>query len=148
MSTQYVYPTGDVTTEWTPSTGTVHYSLLNEDPANTSNYISVAGFTGGDVDRIKMDNGVASTINTVSQYVVSLDIKAAGIANSPALRARFYVGLELCGFTEFTCDTGGVWDVVNWTIPLPNIPSATWYAASIELELIPINGDIGYSPST
>ena len=144
MATQFVYPIADVTTEWTPSTGTVHFSLLDETSANTTDYITVTGYSAGKVDRFVMDTG--TSINAVSQYVVTLDLRSSNLANAPALQLKFFVGAVMYGFVEFGIDTGGTWDVVNWTIPLPQIPAAIWNASSIELQLKPINGDVGYSP--
>jgi hypothetical protein len=35
-----LYPTGDVQTDWTPSTGADHYALVDENPASTTDYVS------------------------------------------------------------------------------------------------------------
>lgn len=44
-----VFPNGDVVTDWTPSSGTAHYSLINETgPPNESNYVS--SDTPGNID--------------------------------------------------------------------------------------------------
>jgi len=155
MATQFVYPIADVTTEWTPSDAVDHYTLLDETSPNTTDYISVSGFTAGKVERLVLDPGDPLAISVVSQYKVRIDLNSAGLGNTPALRAKFYVGPSettaaenMYGFTEFQCDTGGDWDFVTWTIPLPLIPASKWFSDSIELELIPINGDTGYSPAS
>jgi len=155
MATQFVYPIADITTEWTPSTGSVHFSLLDETSANTTDYISVAGFSANKTDRFVLDPGDPLAISVVSQYKVRLDLRSSGLGNTPALRAKFYVGpsettdvTKLYGFTQFECDTAGDWDFVTWTIPLPLIPASKWFSDSIELELTPINGDLGYSPAS
>jgi hypothetical protein len=160
VATQLVYPIGtsDVAPytgdqypnghEWTPSSGgNGHHLLLDEVTPNETDKITVAGFSGGKVERIVMDNG-GTDIVLVTSYRVSLHLNSSAIANAPALRARFYVNHVEKDMREFECDTGGSWDDIEYTINGLYIDAAEWYAGPIEVELTPINGDAGYLPAS
>jgi hypothetical protein len=48
----YARPTSDITTQWTPSTGTDHFALIDETTANDSDYIFATA--GGQTDEVKL----------------------------------------------------------------------------------------------
>jgi hypothetical protein len=54
VSVTYTYarPTSDITTQWTPSTGTDHFALIDETAANDSDYIFATA--GGQTDEVKL----------------------------------------------------------------------------------------------
>jgi hypothetical protein len=63
-----IYPDGDVTTEWTPSTPGTHYTLVDEQPPSDSDYVS-GGCSPAVTDQYTMSewNGASKT----AQYVVA-----------------------------------------------------------------------------
>jgi hypothetical protein len=71
-------PNGDgATTEWTPSTGSDHFALVDEVPANTSDFVQ--GQDDGDLELfdIEATSSYVTAINVV-QPVAQAAIKAAG----------------------------------------------------------------------
>jgi hypothetical protein len=48
----YARPTSDITTQWTPSTGTDHFALIDETTANDADYIFATA--GGQTDEVKL----------------------------------------------------------------------------------------------
>jgi len=48
----YARPTSDITTQWTPSTGTDHYALIDEVTASDADYIFATA--GGQTDEVKL----------------------------------------------------------------------------------------------
>jgi hypothetical protein len=48
----YARPTSDITTQWTPSTGTAHYALIDETVASDADYIFATA--GGQTDEVKL----------------------------------------------------------------------------------------------
>jgi len=48
----YARPSSDITTQWSPSTGTAHFSLINETTANDADYIFATA--AGQTDEVKL----------------------------------------------------------------------------------------------
>jgi hypothetical protein len=48
----YARPTSDITTQWSPSTGTAHYALIDETVASDADYIFATA--GGQTDEVKL----------------------------------------------------------------------------------------------
>jgi len=48
----YARPTSDITTQWSPSTGTAHFSLINETTASDADYIFATA--AGQTDEVKL----------------------------------------------------------------------------------------------
>lgn len=80
-------------TEWTPSTGTAHYALVDETPANTTDWVQAV--TAGDTDLFGLENSptYVNTINLVevvyeaavteSGYNTVADVVRQGTVNYP-----------------------------------------------------------------
>lgn len=148
MSFQYVYPVADGSlTEWTLSTGTDHFAVLDETVPNETDKISVSGFSGGKIERLVMGTG-DETITTVRGLTIEIHLKTANAGNVPAMRLRVYRSGAVIYFIEFECDTAGEWDDITITLPPQDTDSSIWYAQPLTVELIPINGDAGYSPAS
>lgn len=150
MQTLYVYPVADgATTDWTPSVAAAHYTLVDENPPNETDKISVAGFSAGKVERLTMGSGPANTIVTVRTLKVQIHLKSAGLGNTPALRLRVYRNGAYFYQVEFQCDTADAWGDIEVTIPIgAGFSAAEWYNGTFDVFLLPINGDAGYLPAS
>jgi hypothetical protein len=58
----YARPTSDITTQWTPSTGTDHFALIDETTANDSDYIYATA--AGQTDEVRLASMAAPTAGT------------------------------------------------------------------------------------
>lgn len=80
LATAYTYarPASDITTQWTPSTGTSHYALINEVTASDADYIFATA--AGQTDEIKLgamtvpQAGTDVTINYRVSSVLSASV--------------------------------------------------------------------------
>jgi hypothetical protein len=121
-------PASDTTTiDWIPSTGTTHYNLLNETPANTATYVS------------------SNTANASDLYAIdTLDASVVGIQG---IQIEGLVNLDANGSESLRiqCDSNGsqvdetftVTDIdpIAYSIVLENDPdtSALWLPSAIDL---------------
>jgi hypothetical protein len=58
----YARPSSDITTQWTPSTGTAHWSLIDETPADDADYLYATG--PGQTDEVKLASMTAPVAGT------------------------------------------------------------------------------------
>lgn len=148
MATQYVYPVATTTFEWTPSSGgDDHHLLLDEVTPNETDTISVGGFSGGKMERLTYGKGTAGTVVKVTAFRVSIHLNSTSIANAPAMRVKHYFNAGLIDDRSFDCSSGGSYDDFEYTIGNLNIAGSEWDAFDMEIELLPIDGNAGYSPS-
>jgi hypothetical protein len=114
----YARPSSDVTTQWTPSTGTDHYALIDETTANDADYIFATA--AGQTDEVKLASmsapqaGTSLLINYRVQGIVggasvtlSLVCNTAVIATDTARTANGDYTLTVAS---------GIWaSVTDWT---------------------------------
>jgi hypothetical protein len=79
----YVRPASDVTTQWTPSSGTLHYALINETTPNDTQYIySTAAGQTDEVGLQAMSTPVAGTNLLVNYRVIGVTGTGTSVTTS------------------------------------------------------------------
>lgn len=104
----HLYPDGDTTTNWTPSTGTTHYTLIDEITLNTSDYISSS--VSGQVDQVTVENPSVGGIGA-SDTITLVSLHALFVNNTSSLSAPSF----------------GITDGVNTESATPNAGSSGTY---------------------
>jgi len=75
---QYIYPASDITSgSWNPSSGEDLYAMLDEDPANDSDYIHSSSHPSNDTCEVKFE--VAADPLTDQHHVVKYRYKKSGV---------------------------------------------------------------------
>lgn len=109
----YSRPTSDITTQWTPSTGTDHFALIDETTANDADYISATA--AGQTDEVKL----AAMTAPQSGTDLLINYKVTGIVGSATVTMSLRQG---SGGTLIATDTA---KNTNNTYQLV-VPAATW----------------------
>jgi len=111
--TSYTYarPASDITTQWTPSSGTSHYALINEVTANDADYISATA--AGQTDEVKLGSMVAPQASTS----VTIGYRVQGITGSAGVTVSLVQGTTVIA-TDTTRTANG-----DYTM---TVTSATW----------------------
>ena len=109
----YARPTSDITTQWTPSTGTDHFALIDETTANDSDYISATA--AGQTDEVKLAAMTAPQAGTD----LLINYRVQGIVGSATVTMSLRQG---SGGTLIATDTA---KNTNNTYQLV-VPAATW----------------------
>jgi hypothetical protein len=109
----YARPTSDITTQWTPSTGTDHYALIDETTANDADYIYATA--AGQTDEVRLASMSAPQAGTD----LLINYKVAGIVGSASVTMSLRQG---SGGTLIATDTA---KTSNNTYQLV-VPAATW----------------------
>jgi len=114
----YARPSSDVTTQWTPSTGTDHYALIDETVANDADYIYATA--GGQTDEVRLASMSAPQAGTD----LLINYRVQGIVGSASVTLSL-----VCNTTVIATDTArtangdytltvasGTWaSVADWT---------------------------------
>lgn len=114
----YARPASDITTQWTASTGTAHWSLIDETVADDTDYIVTTA--SGQVDEVKLSS--MSTPSAGSD--ISVNYKVAGITGGATVTVRL-----VCGTTVIATDTTRS---ANGTYTL-TVPSSTWSTGATQV---------------
>jgi hypothetical protein len=85
----YSRPSSDITTQWTPSSGTQHYSLINETTYNDANYIYATA--AAQTDEVGLQAMSAPQAGTS----VLVNYRVQGIVGSGSVTASLYCGATL-----------------------------------------------------
>lgn len=109
----YSRPSSDITTQWTPSSGTDHYALIDETTANDSDYIYATG--PGQVDEVKL----ASMTAPQSGTDLLINYRVQGIVGSASVTVSLRQG---SGGTLIATDTAKSIDNTYQLV----VPAATW----------------------
>jgi hypothetical protein len=113
------YPSSDNASykQWTTSSGTNHYALIDEGilGKNTSDYVypSAAAKRDQYIGSTVLGDLVTQLITAVSVYMY---INASMAANSPGLTLRLYQGATQKHTSNWSVDSGGVWVVYRFDI--------------------------------
>jgi hypothetical protein len=92
-----VRPASDVTTQWTPSTGSDHYALIDEATASDADYIYATA--AAQTDEVKLATLTAPTGNLVINY------RVAGVTDAATVVVSLLEGATLIkADTERTAD--------------------------------------------
>ena len=110
----YARPTSDITTQWTPSTGTDHFALIDETTANDADYIYATA--AGQTDEVKLASMTAPQAGTD----LKVNYRVQGIVGSASVTLSL-----VCGTTVIATDTARTFNG-DYTL---NVPSATWSPA-------------------
>jgi hypothetical protein len=112
-SVTYIYarPTSDITTQWTPSTGTDHYALIDETTANDSDYIYATA--AGQTDEVRLASMSAPQAGTD----LLINYRVQGIVGSASVTLSL-----VCNTTVHATDTTRIADG-DYTL---TVPSGTW----------------------
>jgi hypothetical protein len=79
-----IFPNADTSTEqWTPSTGTSHYALVNENPANSTNYVSTSTQAQEDLWTYSSLNGTGTIVGLQVTTTANLSSGTSIILESP-----------------------------------------------------------------
>jgi hypothetical protein len=115
VSVTYTYarPTSDITTQWTPSTGTDHYALIDETTANDADYIYATA--AGQTDEVRLASMSAPQAGTD----LLINYKVAGIVGSASVTMSLRQG---SGGTLIATDTAKAIDNTYQLV----VPAATW----------------------
>lgn len=113
----YSRPASDITTQWTPSTGTDHYALIDETTANDADYIYATG--PGQVDEVKLASMTAPQAGTD----LLINYRVQGIVGSASVTVSLRQG---AGGTLIATDTAKSADG-NYTL---TVASGTWASVS------------------
>jgi hypothetical protein len=115
QSVTYIYarPTSDITTQWTPSTGTDHYALIDETTANDADYIYATA--AGQTDEVRLASMTAPQAGTD----LLINYKVAGIVGSASVTMSLRQG---SGGTLIATDTAKTSDNTYQLV----VPAATW----------------------
>ena len=109
----YARPTSDITTQWTPSTGTDHFALIDETTANDADYISATA--AGQTDEVKL----AAMTAPQSGTDLLINYKVTGIVGSATVTMSLRQG---SGGTLIATDTAKSIDNTYQLV----VPAATW----------------------
>jgi hypothetical protein len=90
----YARPTSDITTQWTPSTGTAHYALIDETVASDADYIFATA--GGQTDEVKLAAMTAPKAGTS----VDVQYRVQGVSGGGKVTLSL-----VCGTTVIATDT-------------------------------------------
>jgi hypothetical protein len=109
----YARPTSDITTQWSTSTGTDHYALIDETTANDADYIYATA--AGQTDEVRLASMTAPQAGTD----LLINYKVAGIVGSASVTMSLRQG---SGGTLIATDTAKTSDNTYQLI----VPAATW----------------------
>jgi hypothetical protein len=107
----YARPASDVTTQWTPSTGTDHYALIDETTANDADYIYATA--AGQTDEVRLASMTAPKAGTD----LKVNYRVQGISGSASVTLSL-----VCNTTVIATDTTRTFNG-DYTL---NVPAATW----------------------
>jgi len=107
----YARPTSDITTQWTPSTGTDHFALIDETTANDSDFIYATA--AGQTDEVRLASMSAPQAGTN----LLINYRVQGISGSASVTLSL-----VCNTTVIATDTTRTGNG-DYTL---NVPSATW----------------------
>ena len=109
----YARPTSDITTQWTPSTGTDHFALIDETTASDADYIIATA--AGQTDEVRLASMTAPQAGTD----LLINYRVQGIVGSATVTMSLRQG---SGGTLIATDTA---KNTNNTYQLV-VPAATW----------------------
>ena len=109
----YSRPSSDVTTQWTPSTGTAHFALIDETTANDTDYIYATA--AGQTDEVRLASMTAPQAGTD----LLINYKVTGIVGSATVTMSLRQG---SGGTLIATDTAKNTDNTYQLV----VPAATW----------------------
>jgi hypothetical protein len=109
----YARPSSDVTTQWSTSSGTDHYALIDETTANDADYIVATA--AGQTDEVKLASMTAPQAGTD----LLINYKVAGIVGSASVTMSLRQG---SGGTLIATDTAKTSDNTYQLV----VPAATW----------------------
>jgi hypothetical protein len=109
----YARPTSDITTQWTPSTGTDHFALIDETTASDADYIYATA--AGQTDEVLLASMSAPQAGTD----LIINYKVAGIVGSANVTMSLRQG---SGGTLIATDTAKTSDNTYQLV----VPAATW----------------------
>lgn len=133
-------PTSDGdTTQWTPSTGTAHWSLLDEVPPNTTDYVSSATDGQQDLVNIADLSGTVSGVIGVRTglYAAKTDAGAAGLKTLIKENSVLTVGSSQA--VGGTGTFAGYFSSFRWVRPSD---SAVWANADVNAMQIGVEADL------
>jgi hypothetical protein len=107
----YARPTSDITTQWTPSTGTDHFALIDETTANDADYIYATA--AGQTDEVRLASMSAPQAGTD----LLINYRVQGIVGSATVTLSL-----VCNTTVHATDTTRT---ANGDYTL-TVPSGTW----------------------
>jgi len=107
----YARPTSDITTQWSPSTGTDHYALIDETTANDADYIYATA--AGQTDEVRLASMTAPQAGTD----LLINYRVQGIVGSASVTLSL-----VCNTTVHATDTTRT---ANGDYTL-TVPSGTW----------------------
>jgi hypothetical protein len=107
----YARPASDITTQWTPSTGTDHYALIDETTANDADYIYATA--AGQTDEVRLASMSAPQAGTD----LLINYRVQGIVGSASVTLSL-----VCNTTVHATDTART---ANGDYTL-TVPSGTW----------------------
>jgi hypothetical protein len=113
----YARPASDVTTQWTPSSGTLHYALINETTPNDTNYIYATA--AGQTDEV----GLQAMSTPVAGTSVLVNYRVQGIVGSGSVTVSLYSGATLVK-ADTARTTDGTYAMT--------VTSAEWGAVSVD----------------
>jgi len=106
------FPTGDDTSDWTPSTGNDHYALVDEaEPDDDTTYID--GTTATDVDKFTTTN-LAAGINAVLAVVLGTDARLDSAGSKSYKQLLDSGGTDYDGQTQALTTTDWVYTYDVW----------------------------------
>jgi hypothetical protein len=109
----YARPASDITTQWSPSTGTAHFALIDETTANDADYIYATA--AGQTDEVRLASMTAPQAGTD----LLINYKVAGIVGSASVTMSLRQG---SGGTLIATDTAKTSDNTYQLV----VPAATW----------------------
>jgi len=109
----YARPTSDITTQWSPSTGTDHFALIDETTANDSDYIYATA--AGQTDEVRLASMTAPQAGTD----LLINYRVQGIVGSASVTMSLRQG---SGGTLIATDTAKTIDNTYQLV----VPAATW----------------------
>ena len=109
----YARPTSDITTQWTPSTGTDHFALIDETTANDADYIIATA--AGQTDEVRLASMTAPQAGTD----LLINYRVQGIVGSATVTMSLRQG---SGGTLIATDTAKNTDNTYQLV----VPAATW----------------------
>jgi len=107
----YARPTSDITTQWTPSTSTDHFALIDETTANDADYIYATA--AGQTDEVRLASMTAPQAGTS----LLINYRVQGISGSASVTLSL-----VCNTTVHATDTTRTANG-NYTL---TVPSGTW----------------------
>jgi hypothetical protein len=114
----YARPSSDITTQWTPSTGTSHFAMIDEVTASDADYISATA--AGQTDEVKLQAMVAPQAGTS----VTIGYRVQGITGSAGVTVSMVQGTTVIAADTTRTANGdyvltvasGTWaSVTDWT---------------------------------